>query len=144
MTMKDKKCVFTTAQRGRIEQKIITKKKEKKKARSGTRLGVRCHRGLAPPPITSFRSFHMSHITTLSLINHLSEPAASTPIETMQTATEPIRPRLCKGHCTLGLRNWVGRCDSDGSGNVDRAGDREVGEVGSCRWCGLLNLPGEV
>lgn len=143
MTMKDRKCVFTTAQRGRIEQKIIIIIKERYDRGQAPESDVT--EGLRPHP-----SLHFHHFTCpiwqhcQSLINHLSESAASTPVETMQTAAEPIRPRRCKGHCTLGLRNRVGRCDSDRSGNVDRVGDREVDEVGPCRWGGLLNLTGEV
>lgn len=67
MTMKDRKCVFTTAQRGRIEQKIITKRKKKKRHDRGRvpESGV----PEAYAPTHHFISI-ISHIPHCNIANH--------------------------------------------------------------------------
>lgn len=139
MTIKDRKCAFT-AQTDRIEQKNNNNKKV-----SGTSPGVRCQRGCAPHPSLRFHHFACPVSQHQQLLIHdLSEAAASTPVETVQTAAEPIRPRWREGHCTLGLCNRLGWCNGDGSGNTDRVGDRKVHGVGLCWWGVLLDLTGIV
>ena len=132
---------FYSSKKKYIEQKIITIIRYDR----GQAPESNVTEGLRPHPSVHFRHFTcpISQHRQL-LINDLSKATASTPIETMKTAAEPIRSRRQERHCTLGLCNRVGRSDSDRSGNVDRIRDREVRKFGPCRWGVFLDLAGVV